>query len=334
MWAGQGKPFKFKVYNDDGEIAIIEAYSYNEAESKAKKQFKNPGMPKLIEDDETIKRLTKISMARAKANKGAYRIAEPFTILKTYNNNPKASMGPYNVADLLPIPVRLEFFKDLDMQDEIEELLQQTGNSPRNESRQNESSKDTMNSNFNKTRSLSEFVNYYGSLLASGKLPSDKIKNLRQRFVDYFTDDSLAEYNDLDDPVVGERNFIPYLNKYFVTPEILKSTVSGWSSWSQVPINDKFVTPEFIKDLLSAWDNGRGGDYSMALHYVDGKKITPEIIDFITSLSSYQNDELSQILDAVEGLPTETVNRINQIISGEQGVTEEINRLIKLSNIK
>jgi hypothetical protein len=191
-----------------------------------------------------------------------------------------------------------------------------------------------MDSNFNKTQSLSEFVNYYGSLLASGKLPSDKIKNLRQRFVDYFTDDSLAEYNDLDDPVVGEKNFIPYLNKYFVTPEVLKATVSGWSSWSQVPINNKFVTPEFIKDLLSAWDNGRGGDYLMALDYIDGKKITPEIINFITSLSSYQNDELSQILDGVEGLPTETINRINQIISGEQGVTEEISRLVKLSNLK
>ena len=134
-----------------------------------------------------------------------------------------------------------------------------------------------MESNFNKTQSLSEFVNYYGSLLASGKIQSNKIGSLRQRFVDYFTDDSLAEYNDLDDPVVGERNFIPYLNKYFITPEILKSTVSGWSSWSQVPINDKFITPEFIKDLLSSWDNGRGGDYSMALHYVNGKKITPEI---------------------------------------------------------
>jgi hypothetical protein len=156
MFAGQGKPFKFKVYNDDGELTVIEAYSYNEAESKAKKQFKNPGSPELIEDDETIQRLTKISMARAKANKGAYSIAEPFTILKTYNNNPEASMGPYNVADLLPIPVRLEFFKDLDMEDEIEELLQQTGNSPRNESRQNESSKDTkINESIERIKKLS-----------------------------------------------------------------------------------------------------------------------------------------------------------------------------------
>ena len=179
-------------------------------------------------------------------------------------------------------------------------------------------------------KSLSEFVVSVGTNLENKKIPLEKLNNLREIFLSYFDNDQNL-VNDLDDPVDGEL-FVKYLNKYFITPEILKATVEGWSSWSQVPIDDRFVTPEIIKGLLDAYDNGHGGNYSNALHYINGKKITPEIIDFITSLPNYEDDELQQLLDDIEGLSPETVERIKQVIGSEPDpVTEQIKRLVNLA---
>jgi hypothetical protein len=189
----------------------------------------------------------------------------------------------------------------------------------------------SIDKHFNKNYSLSDFVNYYGKKLDSKEISLEKLRVLREKFLEYFENSDLE--NDLDSPNYQDQ-FFNYLNKYFITPEILKKVVPTTSAWSQVPINDRLVDSDIIKALIEAWENGRGNGFVEALDHIDGKKITPEIVDFIVSISSEDPSyELEELISNRRDLSSDTIEHAEKLIKSGLDESKDLMRIKKLSGL-